>query len=74
MELKTVFGCGGVCWKNDNVGNWLFLLIPHSSVVFFLFVEAAKELRTEKKETKLLLISIFIFGVYDCFVAWNVFL
>ena len=47
---------------------------PHLFVIFFLFVEAAKELRTERKKTGTLLNSIFIFGVYDNFEMKNVFL
>ena len=42
---------------------------------FFMFVEAAKKLKTERKETGIFFNTVFIFGVYDYFVGGgNVFL
>ena len=67
MEYKEVCCVG----KIMKIGNWLFLLIP---IHLFLFVEAAKEWMTERKETGILFKSILIFGIYDYFVVWNVFL
>ena len=44
-----------------------FLFIFHPFVFFFLFVEAARELKTERKKTRIPLNSIFIFGFYAFF-------
>ena len=60
--------------ENSEVCNWLFLLIPNSPVFFFLFVEAAKELKMERKKTGIPLNLIFIHKVYDYLVVRNVFL
>ena len=38
-----------------------FSSYPHSLVIFLLFVEAAKEVRTERKETGILL-NTFLFS------------
>ena len=51
-----------------------YFFYPHSLVIFFWFIEAAKELKMERKETGIFLNSIFIFGVCDHFVVRNVFL
>ena len=48
---------------NYDVGNWPFSSYPHFLVIFFLFVEAAKELMTEK-ETGIFYNSTFIPQVY----------
>ena len=68
MGLKGVFGSGGLLLLgNSDVGNWLLSSYLHSLVIFFLFVEIAKDLRTEgKKRQRHLLNSIFIFGF--CFL------
>ena len=56
---------------------WCWLLTPfflYSFVFFFWFVEATKEWMMERKETGILLNSIFILRVYNYFVVKIVFL
>ena len=61
---------------DDNhytTGTSFFFFLPHSQVVFFLSVEAVKELRMEGKRQWYLLDSNFIFGVYNYSDVLNVF-
>ena len=58
----------GYLLGNSEVRIWLvFFILPHS-LVFFLSVEAERELSTEGKRLKL------YFGVYNYSVVWNDFL
>ena len=50
-----------------------FLLFFFFLFFFFFFVKSAKELKTERKETRMLLNSILFFGVYDYFVVMKCF-
>ena len=59
------------CWE---ILTWVtdFSSYPHLLVIFNLFVEAAKELRTERKETGILLISILYFTDLQLFCRGEV--
>ena len=49
MFWLWVVGC--CCWKIPRFVDWPFSFYSHSLVISFLFIEAAKELRTERKMT-----------------------
>ena len=68
MRYKKVFGGGLLLLGNSDIVNRLFLLVPHSLVIFFLFVEVAKELKRERKKDR----DTFKFNFY--FGGGNVFL
>ena len=56
------------CWKIMTLVPD-FLFVPHSSVIFFWFVETAKELIIERKDRDTFKLIFFIFGVYNYFVV-----
>ena len=71
MGLKKDFGEGN-CWE---IMRFITAFTSYShSLVIFLFVKTAKEWMTERKKTGIVLKSIFISGIYDYFVVWNIFL
>ena len=61
------------CWEILRFVSDSFFFLPHSLVISFLFVEAVRELRTERKKTRIPLDLNFIFEVYG-FCGENVFL
>ena len=59
---------GELLLGNYDVGN-CFFLFHHLPVIFFLFVEAAKEWRMERKKTRISFYSwgLRLFSIEDCF-------
>ena len=61
------------CWEILRFVSVSFDFLTHLLVIF-LFVEAAKEFRMKWRNTMVPCALNFVWGIYDIFLAWNVFL